>query len=606
LAQICHTSATVDSKTVDRRVKDEGLSFLTITLPKFGAAFTSWLDNGQIDISSQTSFGRKRSGLPRFLAGFLCQIFDTSGVLLDQPSFDAIDAVRQLTTMFAKMEYPCTPARDGAALRSYVEIDQVVRRSANATPNGVREDFRRVAALLFGSVASTVDDLVHRGEISGKHGPGSTADHLRGNLKWSQTSWTERLEEEFPFLEHVLPSVSYWRDAQHADYLSPGDELPVRVITVPKTPKAPRIIAVEPTCMQYMQQAISTELVKSLEPLSPNGDDGVFGMIGFRDQIPNREMARKGSMDGSLATLDLSDASDRVSVQHVEDLFHRFPSLLKGVLSVRSTKAEVRGHGVIPLAKYASMGSALTFPLEAMVFLTAVFLGIEKALGQPLTRRTVRDFAARVRVYGDDIVVPAALVYDVISQLETLGLKVNVDKSFWNGKFRESCGGDYYDGRWVTPIRVRQSLPESRVDTKEMIAAVSLRNQCYFAGYWKTAKWLDGMLAGMLVHFPTVHPSSSLLGRHTVLPIQWDSVSKSTQSPIVRGWVVRSRPPESVLNGWGALRKCLSPGRVEPFQDPEHLLRQGRDAATGLILRWRPPTVVGGDWVPSSTWCEWD
>jgi len=511
--------------------------------------------------------------------------------------------VRQLSLMFGKVQLRCSEERQEAAERSYVEVDQEVRSAAMDTTDDAREAFRRMALLLFGNVAACVDDLVHTGNVAGKHGPGATADHLSGNAKWSQAIWTERLESVFPFLDHVLPSASYWRVAQTAHYLEPGDEPPVRVVMVPKTLKTPRVIAIEPTCMQYMQQAISMELTRYLEERSiPNkGRNVSFGMIGFSDQDPNREMARVGSIDGELSTVDLSDASDRVSVQHVEDLLWYFPSLREGVLSVRSSKAEVRGHGVIPIAKYASMGSALTFPLEAMVFLTIVFLGIEKALGQPLSRGRITSFCSRVRVYGDDIIVPTALVHDVISQLEAYGLKVNENKTFWNGSFRESCGGDFYAGHWVTPVRVRRLLPESRVDTQEMISAVSLRNQLYFAGYWRTAKWMDESLAGMLKHYPTVHPSSSLLGRHTLLPIQWEKLSNTTHSPLSRGWVVRATPPESVLDGWGALRKCLTPGRIEPFQDAKHLLRQGRDAETGLNLRWRPPTSVGGDWLPSSS-----
>jgi len=503
--------------------------------------------------------------------------------------------------MFGKVHLPCAQHRIEAAARSYVEVDQEVQRYATYQNTESREAFRRVALLLFSSVGAAVDDFVDSGSIAGKHGPGATADFLVANAKWSNVSWTARLEAVFPFVEHVLPSVRYWRVAQRVKYPEPGDEQPVRVVFVPKTLKTPRVIAIEPTCMQYMQQGISVVLTRYLEERTVRNDrNNSFGMIGFKHQDPNREMARAGSVDGELSTVDLSDASDRVSVQHVEDLFWYFPSLLEGVLSVRSSKAEVQGQGVLSLAKYASMGSALTFPIEAMVFLTAVFVGIEKALGQPLTPRTIRSFVSRVRVYGDDIVVPTALVYDVISQLEAYGLKVNVNKTYRAGKFRESCGGDYYDGDWVTPVRVRRLLPESRVDTKGVISAVSLRNQLYFAGYWKTTKWMDDKLAGMLVHYPTVHPESPLLGRHTFLPIQWEKLSNNTHSPLSRGWVMRATPPVSKLDGWGALRKCLSPGRNEPFQDDQHLQRQGRPQRPALNLRWRAPMGIGAGWLPSN------
>jgi len=131
------------------------------------------------------------------------------------------------------------------------------------------------------------------------------------------------------------------------------------VIAVPKTMKTPRIIAVEPTAMQYMQQAISDNLVSNLE-----GRHFPYKwMIGFERQEPNQQMAKEGSLHGELATLDLSEASDRVSNQHVRRLTKGFPRVTEGIQACRSRKADVPGHGVIRLAKFASMGSALTFPL---------------------------------------------------------------------------------------------------------------------------------------------------------------------------------------------------------------------------------------------------
>jgi len=539
-----------------------------------------------------------------FLRGFLDQVFDDSGVLLGEPSIEAIRSIRLLTYAFEKINLPCANWRVEAALRQYVETDGEVRSSSYGKSTRLREEFCRMALLLVGDVAAIVDHLVYDGAVAGQHGPGATADKLEGNLKWTQREWPARLEYVFPYGDHVLPSQSglFYSDLQDADFLQPEDERPVRVITVPKTLKGPRIIAIEPTCNQYMQQGIGREISRLLETedLSPYGwgRNTVFGMIGFTDQLPNQEMARIGSAGGGLATIDLSEASDRVSVEHVEDLFRYFPSLLEGVLSVRSSKADVRGHGVIPLAKYASMGSALTFPLEAMVFLTAAFLGIQDAHGQPLTRKDIMSYASRVRVYGDDIIVPVDSVHHVIDRLEAMGLRVNGGKSFWTGKFRESCGGDFYDGEWVTPVRVREVLPRSRADVPELVSAVSLRNQLYFAGYWKTVAWMDKWLAEMLRHYPTVHSSSALLGRHTVLPPEGERLSVATHSPVSKGWVVSSLPPDSVVGGFGALRKCLSPGRREPFHDERHLERQGRPDAVGIKLRERSPISMGGSWLP--------
>jgi len=597
LAGTCHTSATVDVKIVNSRVENEGDSFLTITLPNFAKDFERSLELGKVDSGAFAGFKRKRGPLPLFLGGFLRQVFDTEGLLLDVPSIDCIFAIRQLCYVFGKIERPTSEGRTNRAIGGYVETDRMVGAHASNISEESREEFRRMAALLYRDVFTEMDELVYNGDIVGHHGPGATADKLVGNNKWQQSDWTARLDRAgISYGDHVLPNWRYYDQLDHVTIREPEDELPVKVITVPKTLKTPRIIAIEPVCMQFVQQALLRPLVELLEKDSLVGafstEQGISSsLLGFTDQDPNRELAREGSETNNLATLDLSEASDRVSIQHVEDLLSLWPHFLEAVMACRSTKAEVPGWGVIPLSKFASMGSALCFPFEAMTFLTCVMLGLQDAACSTFTRRDIMSVRAHVRVYGDDIIVPADSVYHVISRLESFGFKVNSGKSFWNGKFRESCGGDYYDGEWVTPIRFRQDIPASRDDARQVISLVSFRNQLYYAGLWKTTAILDELIKSksLLGHFPLVEDTSPLLGRHSFLPYQAEKTSRQTHSPLVKGWVVRSIIPPSPLDGWGALRKVLSPGRETPFEDPRHLERQGRPDAVGMKLRWMTP-----------------
>lgn len=258
-------------------------------------------------------------------------------------------------------------------------------------------------------------------------------------------------------------------------------------------------------------------------------------------------------------------------------------------MATRSSKAEVPGHGVITLTKFASMGSALCFPIEAMVFLTAVYVGIEQELNRHITRKDVLSLAGSVRVYGDDIIVPAEYVRSVIRVLESLGFKVNNDKSFWNGKFRESCGGDYYAGEDVTPVRVRRLFPLSRDDVNEVESLVALRNHMYFRGLWRVARHLDQMIEGVLPHFPIVEPTSSALGRHSFLPYQAERLCDRMHRPLVRAYVTRSRTPVSNVSGTGALLKYFLKRGDEPFADRDHLERQGRPEAVSIKPRWTTP-----------------
>lgn len=587
----CSVSTTLDLKKVKSRLEHEGLSFLTITLPTYGSDLQRALDDGKVDPCLFSAF-TKRGCLPLFLGGFMDRVFDRgTGLLLDDPCVDSIFAMRQLTLMFAKILLKGSDARERGAMRRFVECEQEVRAADKKMSPDSLAEWKRMSVLLWADVLCHVDGNVYDDEIIPNHGPGATADRLKGNRKFDQTEWPERLEQMFPFGVHALPNARFSYLADRVNFLEPGAERPVRVISVPKTLKTPRIIAIEPTCMQYMQQGIKDKIVECIESGYYEGGKHLSfrfsSMIGFDDQIPNQEMARQGSLDGSLATLDLSDASDRVSNQLVRLLLHNHPHLRAGVDACRSRKADVPGHGVLRLAKFASMGSALTFPIEAMVFLTTVFVGIQRESKNQLTRKDITSFLGKVRVYGDDIIVPVEYTHSVVATLEAFGFKVNTGKSYWNGKFRESCGKEYYNGEDVSIVRVRRVFPARLTDAREIISLVSLRNQFYFAGCWKVAGWLDPRIKRLLGRYPTCAPTSPLVGRHTVTDWhdcdRWDAM---LHIPVVRGYVVKSSSPVSKTSGEGALLKWFLKRGDEPFADRNHLERQGRPDAVNIKLRW--------------------
>ncbi len=594
LASWCHTSTALDYKKLESRVNDEGLSFLTITLPSFGKELERCLEQGFLDDDSFPGF-RKKNGLPLFLGGFLRQIFNPSDCsLLAQPSLDSIFAIRQLTLLFAKILLPCSVDRVRDAFLGYAKCEEDLANWASHNTFDASA-FERVSSLLFADVLSRMNDLIETGQIIPKHGPGATADRTFGNQKYDLKFWYSRLEELFPYGEFAISSWRYYYRYDHVQILEPGDEIPVKVISVPKTLRTPRIIAVEPTCMQYMQQALLQPLVQLLESERIPGntrDNLAFNFLGFTDQNPNRELACQGSIEQSLATLDLSEASDRVHILHVEAMLRRFPAVRQAVFATRSQKAEIPGMGLqfSSLSKFASMGSALCFPIEAMVFLTAIFLGIEEKLGTPLTRKIIKSYEGKVRVYGDDIIVPVDSVHSTISVLTHLGFKVNTSKSYWNGKFRESCGGDYYDGTDVTPVRFRRRFPQSRRDVSEVISLVAFRNLLYERGLWSTASWLDEKyIRQILPYFPIVEPTSPSLGRRSFLPWQAERIDVDTHAPRVKAYVAKSKPPASTVSGEGSLLKCLMPNRTLPFEDAKHLERSGRPVTADIKLRWMQP-----------------
>lgn len=582
-ASWCCTSATMDWKTVQGRCEHEGLPFLTITLPSFGKDLQKGLERGSVDHDLFHGFSWK-GGLPKFLWGFLDLVFDrASGRLLDEPSTDSIRAIQQLTLLFAKIELPCTPERERQAFDDFVQCEKDVRVSDAQLTIEMESSFKRISTMLFWDVLPRLDRKIWDQEIHPMHGPGSVADSLTSNGKWNQRTWPRRIDSVFPITEHLIANYSFRDELDSVDILEPGSEIPSKVISVPKTQKTPRIIAKEPTAMQYMQQGLRRDLYDLISRV-----DFLEQMIGFTDQTPNQRLAREGSLSGDLATLDLSEASDRVSNQHVRLLTRNYSDLSAAIDATRSRKADVPGHGVIRLAKFAPMGSALCFPMEAMVFLTIVFHGIERTLKRPLSYKDIQSLKDSVRVYGDDIIVPVEYVHSVVRSLHAFGYVVNEHKSFWNGKFRESCGMEYYAGDDVSYVKVRQMFPLQRRHATEVISTVSLRNQLYFRGYWKTVRWLDKYILGVIRHFPYVLPTSPVLGRHSVLGYETQRIDEHLQSPLVRGFVVSSRSPIDRLDGHAALHKWFSTRGEFPHIDENHLERAGRPRVVSIKPGWNP------------------
>lgn len=585
-ASRCSTSTTMDIKTVQGRCEHEGMSFLTITLPSFGKDFQFCLDQGMIVPKAFLSFRKTGSCLPSFLRGFTEQVFHLdNGILKDEPDIESIRAIRQLTLLFSKIEIPCTPERERKAMSDYVLCDKEVKVNDSMLDSSDFSELSRMGRLLFGPILSHVDRDIYEEEIVPKHGPGATADRLTSNGKYRSRYWTRRLESVFHFGDFLSPNPRYsdedWSDG--IDLLEPGAELPSRVVSVPKTQKAPRIIAIEPSSVQYVQQGVLESLTRY------TNRDLIGSFISSDSQEPNQLMAQQASY-GLLATLDLSEASDRVSLNHVKSITSGNPLFQEAILACRSERASVPGEGVISLSKFASMGSALCFPLEAMVFLTIIFLGIERERGYHFSdRRELSSFVGMVRVYGDDIIIPVEYVHTVVGLLEHFGAKVNRRKSFWTGRFRESCGKEYYEGHDVSIVKVRRVFPSHRQQVAETVSLVSLRNLFYEYGCWETCAWLDPILRNLLKHFPCVESTSSALGRVSFLGYSPEKEHEHLHVPLVRACVMSSRSPRDDLDGRFALLKFFLKRSDSPRYDAEHLRRAGRPRVAYIKTRWVTP-----------------
>ncbi len=567
LGEYCAVDTSKDLKTILTRLNNEGEWFLAITLPLLAKGLEKGLDQGESTPNLYPKFGCRQS-LPILLGGFFELIFDrTTGKVLPEPSVEAIRSIRQISLFGKKAELDCSTAVIAEAFNGFVKCDKEVAEWESSVTIDALMEFHQMSSLLFSEVFLKVNREVAAWKINPRHGPGATADRLVGNRKFEMPEYTERLDAVFPYWRYSTTRGYSQETYDRVPFLEPGNERPVKVVHVPKTLDAPRIIAEEPTCMQYVQQG----LLRSFR-------DAIAGsvlqsFIGVEYQEPNQLLALEGSLTGKLATLDLSEASDRVSNLLVITMMANFPHLNDAVQACRSLRADVPGHGIIPLAKFAPMGSALCFPVEMMVFLTVVFIGIQRAYRHRFTKTSdYLKYLGSVRIYGDDIIVPTDVVDSVRSALRLYGFKVNVHKSFWTGKFRESCGKEYYDGEDVTIVRLRRLPPTSLEQTEQVISMVDFRNQAYWRGLWKTASEVDTILE-KIMPFPVVMETSSILGRESVLGLPNYTLDRNLHRPLVTGMKVRYRRRFSPIDDDAALMKSLRFGLNSSY--PEEVIEQG-------------------------------
>jgi hypothetical protein len=600
-----------DLETIRSRVENEGISFLTITLPQFCRDFERSLADGGIARHLFSGFVRVRGGsIPVFLQGMTKQIFnwETGKVLQDEESPSnrgvssdiptVIESVRQLCLTFKKLALDCTPKRVQSALDSFISIEQSLE--SFSVPNEDYDEFLDVSSVLWDNMVADFSVST----LSPQHGPGATAEKISGNQKFLWRRWHDRLEPYFPLIHSGYP-LGTPEDSEELKIVSivpEADEQPVRVVTVPKTLKSPRIIAIEPCCMQYTQQAIRSYLYDKIESYWLTR-----GHVNFRDQSINQQLAMTASKTGQLATIDLSDASDRVPRSLALVMLQANPDLRDSVDACRSRSAQLPdGRLVSPLLKFASMGSALCFPIEAMYFYTICVIALLRAQNLSATSSNVYSVTRELYVYGDDIIVPSTYADFVLDYLQKYNCKVNTNKTFWSGSFRESCGVDAYDGYEVTPTYVHHPLPENKRQTSAIISGVATANLFYKKGYWRTTQFMFNKLEQVIGTIPYVSETSEALGRISFLGYE----SSERWNPNLQRHEIRALVPSPVyrtdkLEGYGALMKCFS-GKSEgqedlwvkrlwtleanfDYQERSELERSARHGAVALKRRWVTP-----------------
>lgn len=572
---------TRDWLTIQSRLQHEGLSFLTITLP----AFSSWLEQSLEEghtLPTIFAFFKKARGraFPCFLQGLVERVFDCrTGDLLSEADPSAVLFIRSICSSFKKVKLVCTKVRNNKAVHKFLDTDDNL-------PIHIELDnvTRSVAYVVLDSLRFFESD-----DSLPKHGKGATYEKITGNGKYEFQEFYERWSDVLDREE--LYGTNFRTIGLNVTTVPEGKEKPCRLSLVPKTLKGPRTIAVEPVAMQYAQQLCSEQLIASMERSS------LTRHIDFTDQTVNRKLAYRGSLDGSVATIDLSEASDRVSLTLVNALFASEPDLLARLLAFRSTHVKLPAGTpfmgrIVPLRKYSTSGSALTFPVETLVFfILSLSAVVERNMASYSSLRAAISALARtVNVYGDDIVVPSGDCSQVMARLEANGLKVNRSKTFWKGLFRESCGGDYFKGYDVTPTYLKHDLPSdlSRADPFE--SAVASSNLFYLRGFWRTADVIRKAVDAVY-KLPMVLPTCPGLGWVDSFDLSmnaytWTKVLANNVRG-VRTVVSRTVPVKDELDGYGALLKHFLSRGVQ--EDRDHLHQTTPRFRSRLRIKWVTP-----------------
>jgi len=207
-----------------------------------------------------------------------------------------------------------------------------------------------------------------------------------------------------------------------------------RMETVPKDAFKDRLICCEPTLNIFLQKGVGSLLRDRLKQAGCN----------LNDQTRNQRLARSAYKAG-LCTVDLASASDTLSRETVYALLP--PCWVELLDDLRSPLT------VLPLAggirharlnqKFSSMGNGFTFELESLIFYAIA---------------SVVDDSPLVGVYGDDIIVSAERSSQLIQWLAFFGFSTNVQKTYVEGCYYESCGKHFFKGFDITPVYQKAQL----------------------------------------------------------------------------------------------------------------------------------------------------
>ncbi len=381
------------------------------------------------------------------------------------------EAFRRQVQDFTKKYCPVSYDKDSLELQTFLkfkevnehmrQVNEALRKELPSKPTRIQsstptmEKIHLRAKALMSWVLTDFEE--EEWFLECKHSSGSSI-----GVPYSDTSMEKKFQFPISTSERVVPLFERYLqfDAtlncaiQNLNAQSPIGEMyhftsGSRATTVDKTDEKRRMICVEPTVNMFLQQGLMEMMYKRMKSVGLDVES-----------LPTRhvQLAHDSSITCSNATIDWSSASDCVSIELLRWLLP--PKWFDVVYRVRSDYTDLNGEKV-KLNMISTMGNAVTFPLETLVFWT--YAHATRLSMNPRTNTLFPEWEDLkcCSVFGDDCIVPSNMASEFIAVMEDVGFIINDDKSFYGSEqFRESCGGDYLQGVDVRPYCCK--APSSR------------------------------------------------------------------------------------------------------------------------------------------------
>lgn len=246
-----------------------------------------------------------------------------------------------------------------------------------------------------------------------------------------------------------------------------------RVSFAPKTKDCSRMICVEPSLNMYFQLGLGALLESRLRDR--------FHIDLETQPLINQRLAWEGSKTGRFSTIDLSSASDSISLSMCRAFL---PSWFLDLLMLLRSSTTLLDGEPKTLHMISTMGNGFTFPLQTIIFsclIRAAYVVAEMPL------HDTENWAC----FGDDLICESSCFRYVSRLLSLLGFEANSAKTFSQGPFRESCGADFFRGQPVRPAFIK------KLDSlQDILVAINLLND------WssRTGLPLPGAVAYLIGH----------------------------------------------------------------------------------------------------------